>query len=85
MLTRFVVQRVESDETTPEPRPMLSRGDLLDMERRVIVFWATPLDDARCASPRRFCVLGVIQTGCAWPADSELLAIRPGFVFTPPQ
>ena len=83
MSSRFVVQRVESDETTPLPRPMLCHGDLVDMERRVVVFWATPIDSARRASPRRFSVTGVIEAGCAWPADSELLAIRPGFVFTP--
>ena len=85
MPSRFVVQRIESDETSPLPHQVPSHGDLLDMDRRVVVFWATPIDAERGASPRRFCVVGMIEAGCAWPADSEVLAIRPGFVFTPLQ
>ena len=82
MFTRFVVQRVESDETVPSCQ-LVCRDGLLD--RRVIVFWAIPIDNTRLALPRRFRVTGVIEAGCAWPADSQLSAICPGFVFTSPQ
>lgn len=82
MFKRFVVQRVESDETVPSCRLVCGDG-LLD--RRVLVFWAVPIDNTPRAPPRRFRVMAVIQAGCAWPADSEVSAIRPGFVFTPPQ
>jgi len=74
---RYLVHRVESDETTTD--------ESTAVDTRCVRFWAVAVGARAFVPAMRFTMTGVIIAGQTWPPDSELNQIKPGYVFTPPQ